>query len=90
MEVYKKKHCLNPNAQVSLYGDRVVIDEMEIPFRDVGVITVLGRNKLNIYYGKEIYQLKGSKRFNALKYVHISCRYKNLVKGDPNAEFLGL
>ena len=43
-----------------------------------------------VYDGKEIYQLKGSKLFNALKYVHISCRYKNLVKGDPNAEFLGL
>lgn len=90
VEVYKKKHCLNKKADVELYGDRVVIDGREMSFRDVNVITVLGRNKLNIYFEKELYQLKGSKRFNALKYVHIFYRYKNIVKGDPNAEFLGL
>jgi len=49
----------------------------------------LGKNKLNIYYGDKLYQLKGSKRFNALKYLHFYYRYKN-IKEDNNDKFLGL
>jgi len=40
--------------------------------------------------GDKIYQIKGGKRFNALKYVHIYHRYKNIVKGDQDGKFLGL
>ena len=90
VEVYKEKICLNKHAQVFLYGDRVIIDQRELPFRDISVITVLGRNKLNIYFGKELYQLKGGKRFNALKYVHIFYRYKNISRGDTDGKFLGI
>jgi hypothetical protein len=53
-------------------------------------VTVLGRNKMNVYHGGKIYQFKGDKRFNALKYVHIFHRWKNLNKGDGNGKFLGL
>ena len=59
-------------------------------FNDIGAVTVLGRNKLNIYRGEDIFQIKGGKRFNALKYVQIYHRYKNIRKGEPYAEFLGL
>ena len=59
-------------------------------FDDASTITVLGRNKLNIYHGGKIYQLKGDERFCALKYVHIYNRYKNIQKGDENDKFLGL
>ena len=41
-------------------------------------------------FESKIYQLKSDKRFNALKYVHIFHRYKNIVKGDPDVKFLGL
>ena len=51
---------------------------------------VLGRNKANIYIGDKVYQLKGDKRFNALKYVHIYYRYKNITKGNECEQFLGL
>ena len=51
---------------------------------------VLGKNKLNIYDGKEIFQLKGSKRFNALKYVNFFHRYKNQTAGEQGGQFLGL
>ena len=38
----------------------------------------------------DVYQIKGNKRFNALKYVNICYRCKNILKGDENGEFLGL
>ena len=51
---------------------------------------MLGKNKLNIYVGKRVFQLKSDKRFNALKYVNIFYRYQQIKKGDKNGEFLGL
>ena len=68
--VYRKKVLLWENAGIALYGDRVVFNEnreaeLVIPFAEADAVTVLGRNKLNIYYNKKIYQLKGGKRFNA-------------------------
>jgi hypothetical protein len=76
-------------------GDRIAIDEgtareCALLHEDTDVVTVLGRNKLNIYHGKKVYQLKGGKRFNALKYVHIYYRYRNIARGDTDGKFLGL
>ena len=93
--VYKTKKRLLKNASVSLYGDRIVINEgcetaKIFTFADTDAVTVLGKNKVNIYFGKDLFQLKSGKRFNALKYVHIYNRYKNITRGNPNAEFLGL
>lgn len=93
--VYKRKELLRENAQIALYGDRVVFDEgrgneLTVPFADADAVTVLGRNKLNIYYNKRIYQLKGSKRFNALKYVNFCYRCKNILRGEPDDQFLGI
>ena len=93
--VYQRKELLRENAPISLYGDRVVIDRgndqaMELRFSDMEAVAVLGRNKLNIYHDKKVYQFKGSKRFNALKYVNLYYRYKNIERGNPDAKFLGL
>ena len=81
-------------ATITLYGNRVELDIKEadvvFPFDECSTITVLGKNKLNIYHGGKIYQLKGDKRFCALKYVNIYHRYKNIEKGDENDKFLGL
>ena len=93
--VYQRKEPLRPWAKIALYGDRVVIDEgaadqLTLPFGEISAAAVLGRNKLNIYHGDMIYQFKGDKRFNALKYVHIWHRYKNIARGDENGNFLGL
>ena len=87
---YKRKELLKKETTVRLYGDRITVDETEHRFDSVSAVVVLGKNKLNIYTGKEIYQLKGSKRFNALKYVNFFHRYKNLKSGDHNGKFLGL
>lgn len=93
--LYKRKQPLREEASISLYGDRIVIDEtredaLTLPFSELEALSVLGRNKLNIYHGEKLYQLKGSKRFNALKYVNIYYRHKNISKGDENGKFLGL
>ena len=93
--VYKHKKLLRESCDIALYGDRVVIDEgkpeeMVFPFAETMAFTVLGKNKLNIYHGKQVYQLKGSKRFNALKYVNLFHRFRNMLQEDGGSDFLGL
>ena len=90
----KRREIVCDSVSIELFGDRIIIRgegcDMQFSFDELGAVTVLGRNKLNIYHGEDIFQFKGSKRFNALKYVHIYNRYKNIRKGEPYAEFLGL
>ena len=92
----KNRECISKDVRLALYGDRICVEDADgkisyfFSFNDISAVTVLGRNKLNIYRGEDIFQIKGSKRFNALKYVHIYHRYKNICKGEPYAEFLGL
>lgn len=93
--VYKNKIPLQKWADLALFGNRIVIDgdtidRLEMSFDDIDAISVLGKNKLNIYYNKKIYQIKGNKRFNALKYVNIYYSYRNLEKEKSNGKFLGL
>ena len=88
--VYKKKELLKEQATVRLYGDRITVDDLVMPFDEIGAIAVLGRNKLNVYHGDQVYQLKGDKRFNALKYVHIFHRHRNITRGEADVKFLGL
>lgn len=86
----KNKELLKKEATVRLYGDRITVDDQVYAFNTVSAVVVLGKNKLNIYTGNELLQLKGSKRFNALKYVNCFHRYKNMTTGDQNGQFLGL
>ena len=94
----KKKVPVYPWGRITLFGNRVEIEMKETTvvhlFDECSAITVLGRNKLNIYTGGKIYQLKGDKRFCALEFVNIYHRYKNIKKGDENgtecSTFLGL
>ena len=85
----KYKELLTKQAKVCLYGDRITVDQRVFHFDQISAVTVLGKNKLNIYEDKEFFQLKGDNRFNALKYLNFYHRYKNIVAGDNN-EFLGL
>ena len=87
----RRKQVLRKDAFVELYGDRIVIDEeMVLPFEEATAVSCLGRNKLNVYHDGKVYQFKGSKRFNALKYVNFYYRHKNISRGDFNGKFLGL
>ena len=91
---YEKKVVMDKDATVELYGHSIVLkykgEEKLLPFDELLAVTVLGRNKLNMYYGDQIFQLKGDKRFNSVKFVHMYHRYKNLKRGDENEQFLGL
>ncbi len=90
----ERKILIDKDAQITLYGTRIEIaygeDTLNCPFEKTAAVTVLGRNKLNIYYGDKIFQIKGGKRLNALKYVQIYHRCKNIKKGVENGKFLGL
>jgi hypothetical protein len=86
----KRKDLLKKEATLCLYGDRITVDGQVYSFDELAAITLLGKNKLDLYIGNEIFQLKGDKRFNGLKYVHFIHRWKNIRKGEPYDEFLGL
>lgn len=86
----KYKELLEKETTLGLYGDRITLGHREYPLADLSAVVVLGKNKLNLYTKAEILQLKGSKRFNALKYVNFFHRYKNLTTGDQHGKFLGL
>ena len=93
--VFKRKEILRESASLALYGDRVVVDEgkpseLYLPFNEVSAVVCLGPNKLNIYHSENVYQFKGDKHFNALKYTNLFHRYQNIAKGEANVEFLGL
>ncbi len=93
--VGKRKETISKNADISLYGNRITVSDkadvlLDMHFDGISSVAVLGRNKLNIYYGSEIYQIKGSKRFNAVKYTNIFYHYKGNAKGGPDGKFLGL
>ncbi len=93
--LYKKKYRLCKFASIDLYGDRIVIDDggdepKTLAFNEISTVTVLGRNKANIYIKDKVYQLKGDKHFNALKYVNLFYRYSNQMSGGINGKFLGI
>ncbi len=91
--VYKKKNILIKDAKLTLYGDRIEVEgeqKFVFSFDETNAVTVLGKNKLNLYFGKDLYQIKSDERFNALKYVNVFHRHKNILKGDANGKFLGL
>ncbi len=93
--VNKNKKPLYKNTPISLYGDRVVINEggeneLCLSFDEATAASALGRNKCNVYHGGKVYQIKGDSHFNALKYVNFYYRYNNIVKGEKDGQFLGL
>ena len=89
----RKKTLLAGNAAMRLYGDRIEIDaepKIVLQLSDLRAAAALGHNKLNLYAPEHVYQCKGSKRFNALKYVNVYYHRKNIDRGDTDGKFLGL
>ncbi|MDE7454091.1 MAG: 1-acyl-sn-glycerol-3-phosphate acyltransferase [Clostridia bacterium] len=69
-------------SKKKLDGDRVYIDkdklaisdgrrEQVFPLDEITALTMVGKKKFNFYYKDKILQVKGNKRFCAIKYVHI-------------------
>ena len=91
--LYTKKQLLAENVKLALYGDRIELSggmKEVFPFDKVETVTILGKNKLDIYYADMVYQIQGDKRFNALKYLNLYHRFKNLTAEDKTGTFLGL
>ena len=92
--LYKNKKILAKEATLSLYGDRYTVEAngetLTFPFRDISTVSVLGKNKLDFYTGDKVYQIKGDKRFNAVKYMHFYFRTTHVLKGELYDQFLGL
>ena len=86
----KRKQLMKKDAELMLYGNRITLDGKPYFFSELGAITLLGKNKLNLYCDEGILQIKGCKRFNAMKYLNFFHRYKNITQGDPHGSFLGL
>lgn len=94
--LYQHKEKIANNVTVRLWGNRMELkgEGVDIPlsFDQVSSLAVMGRNKLNIYIDNDLYQLKGDKRFNAVKYANFYYHYDNVKKGVAYGElqFLGL
>lgn len=91
----KKKKLLARHATLSVYADRFEVSSRRgkkiLPFDEVIAVSVLGRNKLNVYHGDDLYQFKSTSRFNALKYMNIYYHAVAVKKGiSDEFQFLGL
>ena len=92
VNLYSKKQCLAKAVELALYGDRIEMTggiEKTFRFDEVETITILGKNKLDVYHENMVYQIQSDKRFNAVKYLNLYHRYKNLTAGTQST-FLGL
>lgn len=92
--LYDRKMPIKDGVKISLFKDKISVFgegiDLTFDFASTGAVTVLGKNKLNVYFGGKVYQIVGSARFCALKYVNLYYRYQNQTKESENAEFLGL
>jgi hypothetical protein len=94
--LYQHKEKIANNVTVRLWGNRMELKgervDIALSFDQVSSLAVMGRNKLNIYIDNDLYQLKGDKRFNAVKYANFYYHYDNVKKGVAYGElqFLGL
>ncbi len=90
VNLYKNKNIVKKGAEICLYYDKIIFNGICARFDGDVAVTVLGRNKLNVYINNEVYQFKGQKGFNALKYVNFYNHYKNISEGKIDEQFLGL
>ena len=91
---YENKRTLCPEVLLSVYADRYEMVghdfSLTVPFSELQATCVLGRNKLNLYHGETILQVKGSPRFNAVKYMNVFYRAKYQKEGITDAKLLGI
>ena len=73
-------------GEASLFATKEKIEvsgkkiQKQLKFTEAAGATVLGKRKINFYLSDgSIFQIKGSKRFNAIKYLHL---YQLAIKGE--------
>ncbi|MDE7076652.1 MAG: hypothetical protein K2O62_04960 [Clostridia bacterium] len=81
----KKKKKLDGN-RVSIDKDSLKIyngdSAQSFPLTEITALTMVGKKKFNFYYQDKILQVKGNKRFCAVKYVHIFDGLRQTDGGD--------
>ncbi|MBR4942871.1 MAG: 1-acyl-sn-glycerol-3-phosphate acyltransferase, partial [Clostridia bacterium] len=59
VKLYDKKYSIDDNATVKLYGSGIVVETKEktysFPFAEISTASVLGRNKVNLYFEGSVY-----------------------------------
>ena len=91
---WKKKISLGKSVKLSTFSDRIELDSGNeikvVPFASITAMGIIGRNKLNYYFDKRVFQIKGETRFNALKHMNIYYHSTNILKGETEYGTLGL
>ena len=80
---------IEEHTPVSLYGNRIQAGQLTLFFSDLTVVTVQGKNKLNMYHKDAFYQLWFDNKGNAIKYMNIFHRHHNQLTGNDSG-FLGM
>lgn len=74
--LYKSKKHIMSRATLSLYSDRMTFrddkdgTELNFPFAEVGAVAVQGRTKFGFATNDGTFQVLGTERFNAVKYMN--------------------
>ncbi len=88
-----KKPKLIGKGTISLYKDYFEFNLnnsiIKMDFNDIKAITLLGRNKMNIYYHDKVYQIYKHRKTNLIKYMHLFYILNNKKRGI-NDGFIGI
>lgn len=91
----KKRIKLIKNGRIIATKDEITFTDrkhnISISRNNVREACVVGKHKVNFYVDDYIYQVKGDKHFNGLKYVQIFYHLRNIEKNITGpGEFLGI
>ena len=100
-DLYNVNVCVNrkliqKSAQLEIFGDRIEIktgnELLVLNYDDVKAMACINDHKLNIFHKDKVYQIKGDKSFNALKYCNIYYhdKFEKEEHLDGEFQFLGL
>lgn len=94
--LYHHKKISERKVNISLYGDRIEIKGKNGTriwnYNDIRALTCVAGHKLNVYLKDTLFQLKGDKHFNALKYCNFYYHYRFICENHSkdDFQFLGL
>lgn len=94
--VFKKKLLRMKDALIRIFADHLEIgngqEQMNMAYADIKAMACIAGHKLNIFHGDRVFQIRGGKSFNALKYCNIFYHAKYLKEEHTDGEFqfLGL
>lgn len=88
-----KRKIVIGSGKLILFKDRLEIEinsnKHIFYINDITSVAIFGKNRIQFYHKDNIFQILGSVRFNALKYLNMYHHIKNKIEGTSD-EFLGL